>query len=367
MKIAFVLEDLGLGGAQRHTVALARALPSEFEVELISLSTRDEDLETGGLPVRSLGGRGLDPRTWRKLAAALDESKPALVIAINQIATIATAMSGPMRRGRAARAAVFHSTKVDNLAGWLRTGPFMALVHGFDALVYVSANQRLHWERLGLSARRVRTIRNGIAVQRFTPPTLVEKAKAKAALGIDPAAYVVGMTAMFRWEKNHALALEALGRVVKAGLPAHLLLLGSGPLMDEVKARAASLGLADHVTFAGARAEVAPVLAAYDVGLLTSSAIETLSLAALEIMAMGAPMVMTDIGGASEVVIEGESGFLVPVGDAALIAERLTALADPSLRQGMGEAARERMEREFGYGRMVADYAELFESLAAHG
>jgi glycosyltransferase involved in cell wall biosynthesis len=366
MKVAFVVEDLDLGGAQRHTLGLARALSSMFQIELISLTILGPALisDGSGPPTTVLGGRGLDPRTWRRLAEALERSRPDVVVSINQVATIAVGAARLLGSHRHAHACVFHSTLVNNLAGWMRTLAFIPVAWTCDALIYVSSNQRTHWERLGLGARTVATIRNGVELARYTPPSPESRAAAKRALGIDPDALVLGMTAMFRQEKNHPMAIAALAILRARGVAAHLLFLGGGPTRPDCEAAVEARGLACAVTFAGERSDVLPVLAAYDAGLLTSFAIETLSLAALEVMALGAPMVMTDIGGAREIVEDGQSGFVVPVTDTALLADRLQALADPELRHRLGAAARRRVETHFDYGAMVDAYAALFRSLA---
>ena len=109
--------------------------------------------------------------------------------------------------------------------------------------------------------------------------------------------------------------------------------------------------------------DVRPLLAACDAVALCSTAVETFSLAALEAMALGRPVVLSDIGGAAEMVRPGVEGLLFPAGDTAALVERLTALADESLRSPMGAAARETVLARFSESAMVDRYEALLQEL----
>jgi glycosyltransferase involved in cell wall biosynthesis len=101
-----------------------------------------------------------------------------------------------------------------------------------------------------------------------------------------------------------------------------------------------------------------------DVGVLCSVAVETLSLAALEMMAAGLPLVLSDLGGASEIVADGVNGSLYPVGDTMALVERLSAIClDPVRRSRMGLSSLARVREKFALDRMVAEYAALFSQL----
>ena len=156
VRVLFVLEDLRIGGAQKHTLELARSLGATHAVELIAISDLDDRLspDAGAAGVRALGRRGLRPRTWAHLARRIVGFAPNLVVSVNQVATLAVTAARLTHRLRARHAVIFHSCVIDSLAGGLRTAPFIPAVRSADALVYVSANQRRAWERWGLRARR---------------------------------------------------------------------------------------------------------------------------------------------------------------------------------------------------------------------
>ena len=168
---------------------------------------------------------------------------------------------------------------------------------------------------------------------------------------------------MLRAEKNHGQLLEATALLRRDGVPARCLLVGDGPELPRVKQRADRLGIADHVVSVGRQKEVRRFVAAFDVGVLCSTAVETLSLSALETMSMGIPMVMSDIGGASE-IMEGTGGRTFPVGDTDALTALLRALADRAHRTALGAASRDRVERDFDVSGMTARYADAFRTLA---
>jgi glycosyltransferase involved in cell wall biosynthesis len=142
-------------------------------------------------------------------------------------------------------------------------------------------------------------------------------------------------------------------------------MVGEGPLQSELEARAGSLGLADRVTLTGGRTDVPDMLAAFDVFVL-SSVSEGLSNVIQEAMAMGLPVVATEVGGAAELVERDATGLLVPPSNAPAMAEALLRLGrDPVLRERMGQAGRARAEREFTLDAMVHAYEELYVTLAS--
>jgi glycosyltransferase involved in cell wall biosynthesis len=139
-----------------------------------------------------------------------------------------------------------------------------------------------------------------------------------------------------------------------------LVLVGDGPLRDELKRQAKELGLEDRILFAGEVTDVRPFLAAADLFALSSVAVETFSNAALEASAAGLPVVLTDIGGARELVDEGASGLVVPPRNPAALATALEdLLRDQARCARMGELGRARTVAAFGFGRMLAEWVSV--------
>lgn len=163
----------------------------------------------------------------------------------------------------------------------------------------------------------------------------------------------IAMVARFETQKDHAALLRALAHLVR--LPWTADLVGDGPLEPAARAQVRDAGLADRVRFLGTRTDVAQVLAAAQVAVLTTRW-ESLPLAVLEAMRAGLPVVATAVGGMAEAVDDGRTGLLVPPGDdVALVAALRRVLDDPVLRAGMGLAGRRRYLGHFTHARMLSD------------
>ena len=365
MRVLFVLEDLRIGGAQRHALALAAGLTPPFVCEVLSLSAASAETlaPPSGVVASHLGLRPLRPGAWRPLAAAIAVRRPDLVVTVNPVATLAVAAARAVGAPRTRWAVLFHTTTITDKGAALRTAPFIPVARGCDALVYVSANQKRHWERHGLRARRIEVILNGVPTQRYASASDGERATAKTRLGWGPQDRVFGAAAVMRPEKNLVHLVDALAVLRADGLPARLLLIGDGPERDRVEARARSLGVEDSLAITGFRDDVRPFLAALDVGALPSLAVETLPLFALEAMASGVPMVLSDIGGAGEIVTDKRDGRLVPVRDLAALTCALADCLEPATRASLSSTALATARARFDEVPMLAAYADLFTAL----
>ncbi|GAA2839129.1 hypothetical protein GCM10010505_72740 [Kitasatospora aburaviensis] len=171
------------------------------------------------------------------------------------------------------------------------------------------------------------------------------RADARTGLGLPQDAFVVGTVGNLTPKKDQATLLAAHAELHRRHPGARLVLIGSGPLDGQLRARAAELGVAGSVLFAGSRSDVPALLPGLDVFTLSSRQ-EGLPVALMEAMTSGLPSVVTRVGGMPEVLDDGEQGLLVPPGDPAALAAALGRLAgDPPLRDRLGAAARKRAER----------------------
>ena len=199
-------------------------------------------------------------------------------------------------------------------------------------VIYVSHKQREYWRARGLRVKRDIVIQNGIDADHFTDrSTAQQKAATRAEFGFAPSDFVIGICAGLRPEKAHGDLLQALRRLRDSGVPAKVLMIGDGPRRGAIERQIAELELTGHAVIAGHRNDVRPYIACCDVMTLTSHLVETFSIAALESMALGKPMVLTRIGGAEEQIRHGTNGFLYERGDVAALAHllrRLTAATD---------------------------------------
>jgi glycosyltransferase involved in cell wall biosynthesis len=222
--------------------------------------------------------------------------------------------------------------------------------------------ERIALEQYRLPREKVVYIPNGVDTDQFAPR---QDAGAKAAFGIDPAAPVIGTVGHLRSEKRLTLLIEAVARLRDAG--ARLLIVGGGPGLSELQAKAAHWGCAERVVFAGMLADTAPAYAAMDVFAM-SSATEQMPIALLEAMASGLPAVCTDVGDCAYMMEQERPPFIVPPGDAGALAGALDRLlGDEELRRETGRANRLIAEKRFSRDEMIERYRELYLWVAGRG
>jgi glycosyltransferase involved in cell wall biosynthesis len=207
---------------------------------------------------------------------------------------------------------------------------------------------------------RVVSIPTGIDLATFRPG---ERAAARAALGLPVAGFLVAIVATLRSWKGHRYLVEAFARL--ADRDARLAIVGDGPQREALERQVRDAGLAERVTFAGNRDEVAPWLQAADVFCLPSYANEGVPQALMQAMAAGLPVVTTPVGSISEIVADGRSGLIVPPEDSVALHAALERLrADPGLRDALARQAHREAEARFGEERMVERMEQVFRRAA---
>jgi L-malate glycosyltransferase len=366
MKLLFVTGSLVHGGAERHTIGLLNQLAQRGH-ECHAAYVRDEasqlDRLQGAAGVECLRARGyLDLAALQRLAALIRRLAPSAVVAANPYAMMYAALALRQAGARAPLAVTFHTTLLPGLKEQLQMLYYRPLFWSADALVFVCEAQRRHWRRRLVAGRTSEVIHNGIDPEYWRPPAPEVGIRMRRVLGFEDGDYVVGMCAVFRPEKNHVQLVEALAQLRQRGVPARALLIGDGPLRGAIEARARALGVAGEVVIAGFQQDVRPLLAASDAVALCSTS-ETFSLAALEAMALGRPVILPEVGGAAEMVRPGRDGLLFPVGDTAALVGRLAALGDAALRRQLGAGAREAVEARFTERAMVDRYERLLQRI----
>ena len=232
-----------------------------------------------------------------------------------------------------------------------------------DRFVTVSHDlERWLVHTVGIAGRKVVTIHNGVDTDRFTDEGRCPVGR--AALGVADDALVIGTVGRLDPVKDQQGLLDAFAALPRPDRGV-LVVVGDGPCRDALAARAAEPDLAGRVRLLGERADVATALSGFDVFALPSIA-EGISNTILEAMACGLPVVATRTGGNPELVVEGVTGALVPVGDRGALARALGAYADDAHLRGLhGKAGRARAVEQFSLARMTRRHRELYAALAA--
>ena len=165
--------------------------------------------------------------------------------------------------------------------------------------------------------------------------------------------------------KGHRYLLEAMSALKLTHPQSRLVIFGEGYLNNQLRAQAASLGLGDVVQFAGYRDDLDSFVSCFDLFVHPASA-EGLGVAVLKAAAAGLAVVACDAGGVGEVVIDGETGLLVPPEEAGALADAIATLVDDEERRNaFGRAGRERVQKHFAIVTMADRHLGLYESLLA--
>ena len=364
----FVLNNLGIGGSERKIVRLANRLKEEGVNVRLACLNGPYLLEQGirrDVPCEKLERRGkFSFAALLRLRQMLVRDRPATVISVNLYQALYVALATLLLPYRPRTVALVNTSTFRGHRVWKRL--YQAVLSRFDLTVHGSDAQRRFWMRSSCDASRNSTvIYNGVDSDHFeTTGSLEAGRRLRASLGLKPDALLIGTVGMCRPEKNQEVLLKTLRHLRVARVDAHLVIAGSGPLLDLLKRRAAELEIADRVHFIGAIEDVRPVLVALDVFVLPSIAVESFSNAALEAMSMARPVILSDIGGAREMINDGVEGYVVtPTELEARMPAIIAALyADRRKRQQMGAAARTRAVSCFSVPAMVAGYRGLLKN-----
>jgi glycosyltransferase involved in cell wall biosynthesis len=216
--------------------------------------------------------------------------------------------------------------------------------------------------REGLVPQKVRVIRNGIIAP--GRPSREERVQARRAFGFTDEQVVVGMVANLpRAVKGGAILLDAVRVVVQRAPQVRFLLVGVGTDSTTLATELDSRGIGDLVVTAGYQRNPRACYAAMDVSVLVSSS-EGLSITLLESMGVGLPTVVTRVGGNPELVVDGETGYLVPLGNREAFVDRIVELAgDERKREVMGLAGFRRVQQVFAIDKVAQQYASAYETV----
>jgi glycosyltransferase involved in cell wall biosynthesis len=217
-------------------------------------------------------------------------------------------------------------------------------------------------EETGADPARCISIPTGIDLDRFRPG---DRGTARAAVGLPLDAPIVGIVATLRSWKGHLHLLEAIASLGRPEV--RLAVVGDGPMREALAARAAELGIADRVTFAGNQREVTPWMQSFDLFCLPSYANEGVPQALAQAMACGLAVVTTPVGSIAELVDDGRTGMIVPPAAPAALAQAIALLLDnPARRKSLGEAALAQARKRLGEDGMVDAMIRVFsEALAS--
>jgi glycosyltransferase involved in cell wall biosynthesis len=361
-----VLHSLNVGGAEVLAARLARQLRDACRfvfVCLEELGTLGEELRSESFTVDVLGRKpGLDGRCALRLAQHLRRHRVDLIHA-HQYTPFFYSLLARLIFDRPAVLFTEHGRHSPDYRRPKRVVANRLLLQRRDRVVGVGQAVRTALiNHEGLPAQRVGVIYNGVDTAGIGNST-ADRDAVRREIGVDPGDFVVLLVARLDYLKDHATALRTLRRAVAHQPKVRLVLAGEGPERGAIEQTVQQLDLAANVRFLGLRKDVARLLKATDMFLLTSIS-EGIPLTVIEAMAAGLPVLATRVGGLAELVEDGQSGFLAPPRDDATLADRLLRLAgDANLRHAFGRRGQERAQTLFTENLMHARYLELYRSM----
>ena len=230
-----------------------------------------------------------------------------------------------------------------------------------DKIVAVCAAARqAEIERAGAPPEKVVTIYNGIEPNDYT---VNARQTIRREFDVPPSAKLLGTVGRMHPQKGHVYLLTALRRVRERFPDARLLVVGDGRLRAQLQSQVHEQQLEDGVTFTGVRSDIPEILSALDLFVLPSLW-EGLPNVILEAMAAGLPVVATAVGGAPELVADGQTGLLVPPAQAEALEQAIMQmLENPAQAKNMGQAGHERVLTHFSLAQTVAATTALYDEL----
>ncbi len=367
--VLHVAETAGWAGGETYLRTLATRLdPGRFRLSVAVPEDGPlvERLAALGVPSHRvpLADRLLSPAALAALAGLFRRQRPAVVQSHGARSNVYTRLAARMAGVPVVLSTVHNSLFDYDVPRLRRAGYLLAerLTSPLaDAVIAVSGSvARDLVGRYRLSEGKVVTIRNGIDAEAFVAGR--HAGDLRAALELAPGDRIIGLTARMTAQKGHRYLLGALPALVERMPRLRCLFVGDGPLRAELEHEATRLGVAGVCRFTGARSDVADVVSLFDVAVLPSLS-EGLPFALLEAMALGKPVVATDVGGNPEVVADGETGFIVPPRHPEALARAITILLEqPLTARAMGQRGGARVRERFTLTQMHESLERLYVS-----
>ena len=368
MALLFLLNSLtASGGSEKKSVRVVNELARRgHQVHLIYLNQPDtlRDQVRNDVCVLNLARKGkFDLTALLKLRKYVKQNEVKAVMCVNLYPILYGAiMEMILPRGRISGVYFLNTSSFETARDRFKMFIYRPLLRRGGRLIFGCQKQQDEWvARYRLDPGRCSYIHNGVDCEFFDPATAAKMGKElRKQLGPAPDDFVIVSVGQFRPEKKQEDLISACAELVRAGYPVHLVLVGDGPRRANLLRHVEVTGMSERVRLLGQLADVRPVLGAADLFVLSSVAVETFSNAALEAMATGLPVVLSDVGGASEMVIDGYNGYLYPPGDVSVLAKKIAFFLDNlELRKKIGEQARTIVREKFGFETMVDEYQKL--------
>jgi glycosyltransferase involved in cell wall biosynthesis len=357
--VMFLVNSLKVGGSERKTVRLANALAAGNRHVAIAYVSAPESLLPQVYPAvatMNLHRRGkFSISALRRLAKILKERNVSALVAVNLYSALYGVLARLLCKDRPLRVIVsVNTTEFVSRKERLQMLLYRHVLRRADLVVFGAERQHRQWcARYGLECAPDKTLvlHNGVDTEEFSRAGV-----APARLDEPASRVMLGTVGAFRIEKAQIDLVRAVGELVARGADVGAVIVGDGPQRPQIEGEIRRLGLDRRVHLVGEARDVRPYLAAMDIFVLPSVAVETFSNAVLEAMAMSCPVLVARVGGMDEMLQFG-GGMLYTPGDVGALCDLLMPLiASAKTRADLGEQARQAVEKHFSFGRMLSDF-----------
>lgn len=367
LDVLFAILHLGTGGAERRCLLLAGALAAQgWRVGIVTLKPWHEQVAPVDPRVRlfmvnvSVG----NVAGWVRLYRVLRQLRPTIYQGFGTLPGFPGTVVARLAGVPVVISALGTSTAA--FPKWLAPFGWACFLFAHHAIANSHGVQDHFVRYWKFPQRKITVIPNPIETAVWPCRDDELRRQTRAELGLSDEQVVIGVVARLFDYKGHTHLFDAFAQVAAEHPRAVLVLVGEGPLLDELTAQAQSLGLAERIHFLGLRHDVPRLLQAFDLFCLPSL-LEGMPNVVLEAMAAGLAVISTTVPGATELVVPGETGWLVAIADSDAIARALReALGDRNRLQAYGQAGRRRVEQNFDLP-VIIDRCLAFYEQAAPG
>jgi L-malate glycosyltransferase len=364
LKVLHVISGGETGGSRKHVVTLLSKFPKEtatlvvFQEGPLAKEAREHHIDVRLLPQSSR----YDLSVLRKLVELIQNGRYDLLHTHGPRANLYGALI-KRKIGIPWMTTIHSDPRLDfmksGLKGFLFTRLNLWALKKIDYFFAVSERFKDNLAAFGIPKERIKTIYNGIDFNETSPSYLLQRTD----VGVNADDFVIAMVARLHPIKGHALVFEALQSLPYRDIK--LLVVGDGPLEQELKEKASELQIEDRVKFLGFRRDIAAIYSLSDVALMASYS-ESFPLALLEAANERIPVISTDVGGVRQLIVSKEMGWIVPVGDSAALTEAIKEAREKKqqLKQ-MGQTLYEYASSHFSLDRLyeetIATYQHVLE------
>ncbi len=359
-KVLYIIDQLGAGGKERRLIQLLRGIDDnpDISARIVLLSDVIHYREVHDLCTEVIVlDRKIkkDPLVFFKIHRICKHWNPDIIHAWGSMPAIYAIPAAKLLKIKLINAAIADAPKTLSLSQSIRSRI------SFPFSDVIQSNSYAGLKAYDVPEGKGNVVHNGFDPERMK--NLKESSSVRDELGIKTE-FVIGMVAGFNFHKDYVSLIEAGSRITETRDDVTFVCIGDGRDYERIKGMTKSN---DRIILTGRRNDVESIVNTFDIGVLLtdlSTHGEGISNSIMEYMAFGKPVIASDGGGTRELVVDGETGFLIPQRSPDILREKIELLLDDTtLRASMGTRGKEKIEREFSLDRMIEEHIDLYRKM----